>query len=75
MSQCILTSCILKIALDTPLNALFDYRWNAAADADAGADVPLPQVGQLALVPFGRREVMGLIVGVADSTDVPDANL
>ena len=75
MSQCILTSCILKIALDTPLNALFDYRWNAAADADAGADVPLPQVGQLALVPFGRREVMGLIVGVSDSTDVPAAKL
>ncbi|MEG2963790.1 MAG: primosomal protein N', partial [Janthinobacterium sp.] len=79
MSQCILTSCILKIALDTPLNALFDYRWNAAVDAgaDAGADVAvaLPQVGQLALVPFGRREVMGLIVGVSDSTDVPVAKL
>ncbi|MEG1055050.1 MAG: primosomal protein N', partial [Janthinobacterium sp.] len=69
MSQRILTSCILNIALDTPLNALFDYRWNG------GADAALPQVGQLALVPFGRREVMGLIVGVADSTDVPDAKL
>src|SRR5450830_111453 len=73
MSQCILTSCILKIALDTPLNALFDYRWNAAADADVA--VVLPQVGQLALVPFGRREVMGLIVGISSSTDVPAAKL
>ena len=57
------------------MNALFDYRWNAAADAGADAAAPLPQVGQLALVPFGRREVMGLIVGVSDSTDVPAAKL
>ena len=63
-----MAQCILKIALDTPLNALFDYRWSSD-------DAPLPQVGQLALVPFGRREVMGLIVGLADSTDVPDAKM
>ena len=74
MPQCLLPPCILKIALDTPLNALFDYRWNGAA-ADGDADAPLPQVGQLALVPFGRREVMGLIVGVSDSSDVPAAKL
>lgn len=76
MPQCIPTPCILKIALDTPLNALFDYRWNPPAGAEqADAAMPLPQVGQLALVPFGRREVMGLIVGVSDSTDVPAAKL
>jgi len=56
--------CILQIALDTPLNAIFDYRWQ-------GEPAGQPQVGQLALVPFGRREVMGLIVGVAAETDVP----
>jgi len=56
--------CILQIALDTPLNAIFDYRWHCDAAEQ-------PQVGQLALVPFGRREVMGLIVGVAAETDVP----
>ncbi|RFP12971.1 MULTISPECIES: primosomal protein N' [unclassified Duganella] len=60
--------CILQIALDTPLNAIFDYRWHC----DAGEQ---PQVGQLALVPFGRREVMGLIVGVAAETDVPAEKL
>ena len=76
MPQCIPTPCILKIALDTPLNALFDYRWNPPAGAEqADAAMPLPQVGQLALVPFGRREVMGLIVGVSDSTDVPAARV
>jgi len=56
--------CILQIALDTPLNAVFDYRWLCEADQR-------PQVGQLALVPFGRREVVGLIVAVLDQTDVP----
>ncbi|NVD71526.1 primosomal protein N' [Duganella sp. BJB1802] len=56
--------CILQIALDTPLNAIFDYRWHCDAAEQ-------PQVGQLALVPFGRREVMGLIVGIAAETDVP----
>jgi primosomal protein N' (replication factor Y) len=60
--------CILRIALDTPLNAIFDYRWHCDAAEQ-------PQVGQLALVPFGRREVMGLIVGVAAETDVPAEKL
>jgi primosomal protein N' (replication factor Y) len=59
---------ILTLALDTPLDNEFDYRWNAADSTH-----PLPEVGQLALVPFGRREVMGLIVAVKDDSDV-DAN-
>ena len=59
------SSCILRIALDTPLNAVFDYRW-------AGET---PQPGQLAVVPFGRREVVGLIVEVLQETDVPAENL
>ena len=59
------SSCILRIALDTPLNAVFDYRW-------AGET---PQPGQLAVVPFGRREVVGLIVEVLQETDVPAEKL
>jgi len=57
--------CILKVALDTPLDFCFDYLWGL----ETGAPRPLP--GQLVLVPFGRREVMGLIVAVHDETDVP----
>ena len=58
--------CILTIALDTPLNSCFDYRWPCAPGAE-------PLAGQLALVSFGRREVVGLIVGVGHATDVaPD---
>ncbi|NYE62699.1 primosomal protein N' (replication factor Y) [Duganella sp. 1224] len=56
--------CYLQIVIDTPLNAVFDYRWQ-------GDPAERPQVGQLALVPFARREVVGLIVGVADESDVP----
>ncbi|WP_338768370.1 primosomal protein N' [Massilia sp. METH4] len=60
--------CILRIALDTPLHAVFDYRWPCAP-------TERPQVGQLALVPFGPREVVGIIVAVADETDVPAEKL
>jgi primosomal protein N' (replication factor Y) len=59
-----MTSCILTIALDTPLNSCFDYRWPCAPGAE-----PLP--GQLAQVSFSRREVVGLIVAVGQRTDVP----
>ena len=56
--------CILNIALDTPLNSCFDYRWPCDP-------VEEPQVGQLALVNFGRRDVVGLIVEVKHDTSVP----
>jgi len=63
-----LPHCILEIALDTPLNSVFDYGWPHKAGA-------LPLVGQLALVSFGRREVMGLIVAVKHETGVPPEKL
>jgi len=59
-----LSHCILQIALDTPLDSLFDYRWVCEPGTE-------PQVGQLALVNFGRREAVGLIVAVKHETDVP----
>jgi primosomal protein N' (replication factor Y) len=59
-----LSHCILQIALDTPLDSLFDYRW----PCEPGTE---PDVGQLALVNFGRREGVGLIVAVKHETDVP----
>ncbi|HTD03131.1 primosomal protein N' [Undibacterium sp.] len=58
--------CILTIALDTPLDRVFDYRWVASQEGE-----PAPQAGTLALVPFGRQEVMGLIISTGDSTEVP----
>jgi primosomal protein N' (replication factor Y) (superfamily II helicase) len=59
-----LAHCILEVALDTPLNSCFDYRWSCQPGA-------APLVGQLVLVPFARREVMGLVVAVKSSTEVP----
>ncbi|MFA9275693.1 MAG: primosomal protein N' [Candidatus Aquirickettsiella gammari] len=55
----------LTIALDTPLDRLFDYRWEPVAGE------ALPQVGQIALVPFGRQEIAGLIVAIGHQTEVP----
>jgi primosomal protein N' (replication factor Y) len=53
---------ILQIALDTPLDRLFDYVWTG--------DVS-PKIGQFALVNFGRRDMVGLIVDVKSDSDVP----
>ena len=56
--------CILHIALDTPLTGYFDYRW----PCEPGGE-PLP--GQLALVNFANREMVGLILEIRHSTEVP----
>jgi primosomal protein N' (replication factor Y) (superfamily II helicase) len=56
---------ILQIVLDTPLDRVFDYLWIGKEGESE------PQPGQLALVSFGKREVVGLIIGLAASTDVP----
>jgi primosomal protein N' (replication factor Y) len=63
-----LATCILQIALDTPLDSVFDYRW----ECEPGNE---PAVGQLALVNFGRREAVGVIVAVKQQTEVPPDKL
>jgi primosomal protein N' (replication factor Y) len=52
---------ILKIALDLPLDRLFDY-------LSGGLSV---QTGQRVLVPFGRRSQIGIVMGKADTSDFP----
>lgn len=59
-------ACILQLAIDAPLDLSFDYRWSAQQE-----DEPLPQIGQLAIVPFGKREVVGLVIGVNTQTTLP----
>ena len=60
--------CIIQVALDAPLDQVFDYRWPLAS-----SDHPAPLVGQLAVVPFGRREVAGVIVAIATRSELaPD---
>ncbi|SNR79781.1 replication restart DNA helicase PriA [Methylobacillus rhizosphaerae] len=55
---------ILKVALDVPLDGVFDYR----------SDTPL-QAGQRVLVPFGPRKQVGIVVGTASESDIAPARL
>ena len=50
---------ILKIALDVPLDRLFDY-------LSDGQDA---KIGQRVLVPFGRRSQIGIVMGIADASE------
>lgn len=61
--------CILQIVLDSPLDRVFDYRWYRQGDEQ------LPEAGHLVIVPFGRREVAGLVIGRSGSTEVPQDKL
>lgn len=57
---------IAQVALDVPVDRLFDYRNLDATDADVGRRVQ---------VPFGRGEAWGVLVGLADTSPVPSAQL
>jgi primosomal protein N' (replication factor Y) len=61
---------ILRVALDTPLRRLFDYLTPATV-----ADSPRVVPGCRVRVPFGRQRLVGFVVEVADSTDIPAARL
>ncbi len=58
-----MTPCFVRVALDHPLPALYDYRYPS--------DGPVPQPGMLVRVPFGRREAVGLICEVSAHSEVP----
>ncbi|WP_322010870.1 primosomal protein N' [Paraburkholderia sp. J12] len=53
----------VRVALDHPLPTLYDYRYPAEA--------PAPQPGMLVRVPFGRRDVVGLVCEVSAHSEVP----
>jgi len=57
---------ILRVALDVPLDRLFDYRAPDTASATPGCRV---------LVPFGRRDTVGVVVEVTDASELPDDRL
>jgi primosomal protein N' (replication factor Y) (superfamily II helicase) len=61
---------ILNIALDTPLRRVFDYL------PPGGGVLPARlELGIRVRVPFGRRQVIGVLVGTARSSSVPTAKL
>jgi primosomal protein N' (replication factor Y) len=65
---------ILKIALDTPLRRVFDYRCPADVAA-SGSPQPTLQPGLRVRVPFGRRTLVGVLVGTAATSTLDPAKL
>jgi len=65
------TALILQIALDTPLRRVFDYRPPAAAQGSGEVLCP----GLRVRVPFGRRQLIGILVRVVSNSSVPLAKL
>jgi len=53
---------IVQVAIDSPLNRLFDYAWNEEFAA-------APQKGQIVQVSFGRQECIGVVMQVLDKTE------
>jgi len=65
LSPVLSTGCTwVRVALDVPLPRLFDYR----------SAHPV-QVGARVIVPFGRRQLIGVVVACPQSTDVPEAQV
>jgi len=62
---------ILRIALDTPLRRAFDYLPPASGDP-LGA---IPSPGVRVRVPFGRRQVLGILMEVAADSPIDSAKL
>lgn len=58
-------NAILRLALPSPLRRLFDYR------APAGIVRSALKPGMRLRVPFGRREMIGVLVEVVDHSEVP----
>src|SRR5271170_7481285 len=64
---------ILQVALDTPLRRVFDYRPPVRfSGRDLGEALRL---GTRVRVPFGRRQLIGVLVGIAAQSDVPSPKL
>jgi primosomal protein N' (replication factor Y) len=57
---------IIRVALDVPVDKLFDYRAADATDAD---------IGRRVVVPFGRKTAVGVIVETAAASEIPAARL
>ncbi len=57
---------IIQVALDAPLDRLFDYLAPGAQASD---------VGRRVTVPFGRQRVVGVVVRITNQSDLPREHL
>jgi primosomal protein N' (replication factor Y) len=64
---------ILQIALDTPLRRVFDYRPPAGFAEEGQGGVP--RMGVRVRVPFGRRQLIGILVGIIAESTLDSAKL
>ncbi|MGH8140202.1 MAG: primosomal protein N' [Steroidobacteraceae bacterium] len=64
---------VLRVALDTPLRRLFDYL--PPGTAAAAPDHACIKPGTRVRVPFGRQRLVGMVMEVADSSDLPPERL
>ena len=55
----------IQVAIDVPINQLFDYLPNDQ----------IIVIGQYVKVPFGGRQIIGIICGVSSVTNVPREKL
>src|SRR3989338_9176505 len=60
-------SCILQIAVRTPLRRVFDYLPHV--------DNYSWQIGQRVKIMFGRRSMTGVVTGITNSTDIAPEKL
>ncbi|NBU25581.1 MAG: primosomal protein N', partial [Gammaproteobacteria bacterium] len=58
---------ILRVAVDSPLRQVFDYL--------PPRDGPVPAPGSRVWVPFGRRQVVGIIVSREERSELSEARL
>lgn len=59
---------ILRVAVPTPVQGYFDY-------LPAPDEADLPAIGARVRVPFGRRQVVGVVIGHGDASSVPSHRL
>jgi primosomal protein N' (replication factor Y) len=71
-------ACVFRVALDTPLKRLFDYLppestlFPAGDVAATAAPVEAPiEPGMRVRVPFGRQKLVGIVMEVAASSELP----
>ena len=60
-------SSILKVAINVPLSRDFDY-----LGPETG---PTAAAGMRVRVPFGRREVVGIVMAISDTSNIPAARI
>lgn len=61
--ETLLKETIVQVAVDTPVNKLFDYIWN---HDQLGCE---PQRGQVISVEFGKKEIIGVVLGQIKESD------